>query len=223
VALPRRPAIPVQASQGPPRPADGTIPTNEPKKGTRVTRSSRRQRINAGRHVRSTAWIVGALGLASLVRPAPVAGQGRVGGQGVYQSVLLGGTFGLGVRGQLDLGFAFDGLSLLGSYDRYFPSDCGGDCAFWEGSASLVVAGGPSVYFGAGTAFQRFDRPDDQATTEDWLVNLILGLNLPGSAYVTPFAEARFQAFSETTNQIVFSVGALLGPRRARPRGFGGR
>ena len=161
--------------------------------------------------------------LVALGLPSALAGQGRVGGQGVYQSELLDGTFGAGVRGQLDLGFIFPGLSVLSTYDRYFPSGCGDDCAFWEASGSVVMSGGPSVYFGGGAAFQTFDRPDDQATTEDWLVNFLLGLNLPGTSFLTPFVEARFEAFSETTNQIVFSAGVLFGPRPGPRRGFGGR
>ncbi|MDH3222913.1 MAG: hypothetical protein OEO23_04290, partial [Gemmatimonadota bacterium] len=134
---------------------------------------------------------------------------------------LLGGTFGLGVRGQLDLGFLFTGTSILVGYDRYFPSNCGDGCSFWEASGSVVASGGQAVYFGAGTAFQKFDRPDDLVTTEDWLVNFLVGLNLPGTSFLTPFVEARFEAFSETTNQIVFSLGAMLGPTAAR-RGGGG-
>lgn len=195
----------------------------KPEKGSDVARLAHGGRPKSyGAHLASaTALMV----IFTFTAPISLAAQGRVGGQGVYQSELLGGTFGAGVRGQVDVGFVVQGLSLLASYDRYFPSGCGSDCSFWEAAGSVVLSGGPSVYFGGGAAFQKFDRPDDQVTTEDWLVNFLLGLNLPGTSYLTPFVEARFEAFSETTNQIVFSAGAMFGPRPGprRGRGFGGR
>ena len=170
---------------------------------------------------------VGTLGLvvavAACLLPRDVAGQGRIGGQGVYQSELLGGTFGAGFRGQLDLGFLYPGLGLMGTYDYYFPSNCGSDCSFWEAGGSLVFSGGPGVFFGAGAAFQRFDRPDDLATTEDWITHFLIGLNLPGTDFLTPFLEARFEFASQDTNQVVFSAGALLGPRPSTPRRGGRR
>lgn len=154
------------------------------------------------------------------ILPSQAIAQGRVGGQGVYQSELFGGAFGVGARAQLDLDFLFPGVSALGTYDTYFP-DCDEDCSLWEASGSLLFSSGPGFYFGAGAAFQRYEPPEGLEALEDWIANFVVGFTLPGTSFVTPFVDARFEAFSETTNQIVFSAGALVGPtpRSRRPGG----
>ena len=158
------------------------------------------------------------MGAAALVcDQTDLAAQGRIGGHGSYQSELFGGAFGLGARAQLDLGSVLRGASLLGTFDSFFP-DCP-DCSLTEFGGNLLISGGTSFYFGAGAAFQRFERENESETIEDWIVNFIVGINIPWTDYVTPFVDARFETFGDATNQIVFSAGLMVGAEtRVGPR-----
>ena len=49
--------------------------------------------------------------------------------------------------------------------------------------------------------------------TEDWIFNLLFGVMLPVNQFLTPFGEVRYEVGSDRTNQLVFSIGALLGTR----------
>ena len=147
---------------------------------------------------------------------SPVAAQVRGGGQAVYQSEFQDGTFGLGGRAEVDLGFIFDGLAIAGTYDRFLP-DCD-ECSFWEAGGQVIIGNG-TFHFGVGSSFQRFERGGDLAelgTTEDWAFNLMTGLRFVNVPVVTPFVEFRQEVLGEPVNEQTFSVGVLFGPPSGR-------
>ena len=155
-------------------------------------------------------WAVALVALSGI--GSPTAAQVRIGGQGVYQSEVFDGTFGVGGRALIDVGFLLPGLSIMGTYDWYFP-DCE-TCSFWEAGGAAILAGGSALYFGGGASYQKFERDGELAEfgdTEDWIFNILLGLQFPNVPAITPFGEVRFEVGSDRTNQLVFSVGALLG------------
>ena len=148
---------------------------------------------------------------ASVARPA--AAQVRAGGHAAYQNKVSDGTFGVGGRAEVDLGFIFDGLALAGSYDRFFPG-CD-DCTLWDAGGWVIASQGP-LYLGLGTSLQRYEGADVVADTEEWGFHALVGLKFLDIPVIVPFVEYRQQVGAETLNRTTFSLGILLGPSRAR-------
>ncbi len=174
--------------------------------------------LNAGRYLslRRLAPLLAVLMGASVIQslPSPASAQFRVGGHGVYQRGLVGGTFGVGGRGEIDLGFVFEGLLVAGTYDRFFPN-CE-TCSLGEVGTELGVTRGPT-YVGIGASFRRF-QAEEGGPTKDWDGNFVFGIRFPSVPVVTPFVQYRLELHSETINDQTFSAGFLVGPPRLRRR-----
>lgn len=149
-------------------------------------------------------------GLAACTTPA--AAQVRGGAHGAYQTQFLDGSYGVGGRVELDLGFLPGGLTLAGTYDHFFP-DCS-ECSGWDaGLQILSVPPGP-LYLGVGTNHRRFGDGGSQ-DPGDWVFNVIAGIRIPVLPVLSPYFEYRQQVGSDVNEQ-TFSLGLVLSPARAR-------
>lgn len=151
---------------------------------------------------------------------APVGAQVRAGGHALYKSQAFDGTFGVGARAEVDLGFVRRGLVIAGIYDRLFP-DCD-DCSSSEFGGQILLAPQGPIYFGLGVGYRQYERSGAQAAPDDtrnWNYSFAAGLRLTGLPVIVPFLEYR-QEFAGTLNEQTFALGVLLSPTgsRAAPR-----
>ncbi len=152
---------------------------------------------------------------------APVHAQVRAGGHAVYKSQAFDGTFGVGARAEIDLGFVRPGLMISGVYDRLFPG-CD-DCSSTEYGGQLLLGAGGPLYLGVGAAYRLYE-DDAQGTaggdSQDWAFSYAAGVRLRGLPVIVPYVEFRQEFGSETLNEQSFSAGILLSPTglRAAPR-----
>lgn len=173
-----------------------------------------------------SAAALGVVALAAVPASGSAAAQFRIGGHGVYEMKFQDGTFGVGGRAEVALDFLFRGLALAGTYDRLFPS-CEA-CSSWQAGGQLVLGGGP-LYVGLAGSFHRFDPGPDYeppeglpptGVTEEWGVNVVVGVRVPQVPVVTPVVEFRQQVGSSTGNRQTIVAGILFSPpgRRNAPR-----
>jgi len=148
---------------------------------------------------------------------APLAAQGI--SFGAAASYGEDTDFGVGPRVSLAIPAGDLGLSLVGSFDYFFPSDAdadalGVDINYWELSGNLVLdipvgEGSVGPYLGAGINYAEASGSASgagltiSASESEVGVNLLGGLRF-GSAGASPFVEGRYSTASE---QIVVSVG----------------
>jgi opacity protein-like surface antigen len=113
-------------------------------------------------------------------------------------SILEGGDFGLGARGE----FGTSSLALVLSFDYYFPGDDLHDLKFYELNANLAFTfpiEGFRPYIGGGVGIARvsFDVSDlfsDSNTSTG--VNILGGIKF-GPGVVTPFIEGRYVIYGD--------------------------
>ena len=174
--------------------------------------------IDLTRSVRHAA-AVAALITACLIAAAPVAAQVRAGGQVLYRSGLLDGTTGYGGRVEIDLGFLFEQLTLIGSYDRLFP-DCN-ECESWQTGGQFALVGAVG-HVGVGGYFLRLDDPGavGEQVTDEWSFELSVGARYRVKGFLTPFFEIRSELGSGILNKQTLSLGVVVGPYL---RGVAGR
>lgn len=177
---------------------------------------------------RSTGWAI-AVAMAVAVPAAafsvaPADAQVRAGGHVLYKSQAFDGTFGAGVRAEVDLDFLRQGLVVAGLYDRLFP-ECEG-CSSTEVGAQILVASPQNpLYFGLGAGYRTYK--EEGVTSDDpgeWSYSLVAGLRLQNIPVIIPFFEFRQQFGADQLNDQTFALGILLGPtgsRRAPRRPFG--
>ena len=155
--------------------------------------------------------VCGLAGLALVLsNPDPGRAQVDFGVHGTWIDQTFDGSFGLGGRASFDLGWILSGLRLSGTFENLFP-DCPGavdGCSYWETSASLLMFSEPGArgfYFGVGGALQHSEIGDE--TVDDQAFNLVAGLRFSAAPLLDPFAEVRYQLFSDDLNQVVLSAG----------------
>lgn len=148
---------------------------------------------------------------------APLASQGISFGAAVSYGEDT--DIGIGPRVSLAIPAGDLGLSLVGSFDYFFPSDedadaLGVDISYWELSGNLVLdipAGGGAMapYLGAGINYAEASGSASgggltiSASESEVGANLLAGLRF-GSAGASPFLEGRYSTASE---QIVVAAG----------------
>ena len=160
--------------------------------------------------------VCGLAGLALLLsNPVPGRSQVDFGVHGSWVDQTFDGSFGLGGRASVDLGWIANGLRLSGTFDNLFP-DCPPlteSCAYWEVSGSLLFFSQPGArgfYAGLGGAYQSSEI--DNQSVSDEAFNLVAGLRFSAAPVLDPFAEIRFQLFSDDVNQVVISAGLVFSP-----------
>ena len=129
--------------------------------------------------------------------------------------------FGVGPRVSLAIPAGDLGLSLVGSFDYFFPSDAeadaaGADISYWELNGNVVldipVGGTFAPYVGAGLNYAEASGSVSaggisiSASDSEVGANLLAGLRF-GSAGPSPFLEGRY---STAVEQIVVAVGLLF-------------
>ena len=176
--------------------------------GGDAARGARRRLFASVGHSRS---VLAALALLAVA--APVSGQVRIGGHGVYRNDdLLMSGFGAGARAEFDLDFIMPQLVLGGVYNRFFP-DCP-DCRSWEAGGQVALGEGLG-YIGLSAILSRMEgyrtTPND-----DWKFSVVVGFRLPGLPLALPFLEVRQSVGSGPFNDQAISLGILIGPARAR-------
>ncbi len=146
---------------------------------------------------------------------APLASQGiSVGAAASYGEDT---DFGVGPRVSLAIPAGDLGLSLVGSFDYFFPSDAAGaDISYWELNGNVIldipVGGTFAPYVGAGINYAKASGSASaggvniSASDSEVGANLLAGLRF-GSAGPSPFLEGRYSTASE---QIVVAVGLLF-------------
>ena len=166
--------------------------------------------IDATRFVRRAAAVV-ALSAACLITVAPTAAQVRAGGHVAYRTELIEGTTGYGGRVEIDLGFLFEQLTLIGIYDRLSPN-CN-QCEFWQTSGQLGLVGAVG-WIGLGVGFSRLDDPGSvrEEVTEEWTFELSGGARYRFKGFLTPFFEIRNELGDGILNNQTLSLGVLVGP-----------
>lgn len=169
----------------------------------------RGERRMPGRHLQRA---IGIATVASAVGMAPVSAQVRGGLHGTYQTEVLEGSLGVGGRAEFDLDFLPVGLALAGTYDRFFP-DCS-SCSVSDIGVQVLVPSQP-LYLGLGTSYRRFDA-GGSGDSNDWAMNVIVGIRVAVLPVVWPYLEYRQQVGSDTLNQQTFSLGVVFSPARAR-------
>jgi len=180
-----------------------------------------------GTRAAMAAVVVGALGAATLE-----AQDVKIGAQASFAQDT---DFGIGPRLEVGLGRVIAGLSVVGSFDYFFPDSFqlttpGGtmfsaEVDYWEVNTNLIygftVANAPGVepYFGAGINFSRisgnFTGPggEEEASETDVGINLLGGAKFPLTG-VTPFLEARLELKGDdplgVEDQFVLTGGILI-------------
>ena len=162
----------------------------------------------------ASASVAGALVLAavaSALASAPLAGQFRLGGQGVYRSQVGGGEFGYGGRVEVDLGLLISNLGVAGVYNT-FP--CGEGCSTLTEAGGQVTLGTGSTYLGLNLLRSVLEtgKPEEYDLKLSAVVGFRVGGLLPIAA---PFLEVRQSIGSGLSDQAV-AVGVLVGPSSAR-------
>jgi len=163
---------------------------------------------------------------ACLITAAPAMAQVRAGGHVVYRTELARGNTGYGGRVEIDLGFLFEQLTLIGIYDRLSP-DCN-NCEFWQTSGQLGLVGAVG-WVGLGVGFSRLDDPGAvEGVSEEWTFELSGGARYQYRGFLTPFFEIRNELGDGILNNQTLSLGVLLGPYlgssgRRRPSARGTR
>lgn len=129
---------------------------------------------------------------------------------------------GIGPRVSLAVPAGDLGLSLVGSFDYFFPSDeeadaLGVDLTYWELNGNLVLdiptGGGVAPYVGAGINYANASGSasgggiEISASDSEVGANLLGGLRL-GSAGPSPFLEGRYVTTAD--GQLVVSVGVIF-------------
>lgn len=166
-------------------------------------------RIDTTRSVRRAA-AVATLIAACLITAAPTAAQVRAGAQVVYRTELGRGTTGYGGRAEIDLGFLFEQLTLIGNYDRLFPN-CN-DCEFWQTGAQAAFVGAVG-HVGVGGYFSRLDDPAvSEQFQDDWTFELTVGARYRARGFLTPYFEVRQELGSGILNKQTLSLGVVVGP-----------
>ncbi|WP_420448373.1 outer membrane beta-barrel protein [Candidatus Palauibacter sp.] len=150
---------------------------------------------------------------------APLASQGI--SFGAAASYGEDSDFGVGPRVSLAIPAGDLGLSLVGSFDYFFPSDAeadaiGAEINYWELNGNVVldisVGGTVAPYAGAGINYVEASGSVSAggisiSTSESEVgANLLAGLRF-GSAGPSPFLEGRYSTASE---QIVVAVGLMF-------------
>jgi len=141
--------------------------------------------------------------------------------------VSSGTTFGLG--GRLGV-YAFDTgdfhWKLDGAFDYFFAScseAVAENCWAWHGHVNLLTTrnfGAPIYgYGGFGAVYQRIRLTgvSTDATTDATGVNVILGAKFPATSSLRPFFEVRGVLLHGAEDQLVFSLGFLLGGGPTEP------
>lgn len=147
--------------------------------------------------------------------PGTADAQVRAGAYGVYQTGVFEGSYGVGGRAELAMGFIARGLTLAGTYDHFFPG-CA-DCSAHNAGLQILLAPPNALYLGLGADYGRFSGGDvDDATDSDWAVNLVAGVRVPIMPVIVPFLEFRQQLWSSTINEQTLSLGVIFTPARAR-------
>lgn len=119
-----------------------------------------------------------------LITAVPAVAQVRAGGHVAYRSELARGTTGYGGRVEIDLGFLFEQLTLIGIYDRLSP-DCN-DCEFWQTGGQVAVVGAVG-WVGMGVGFSRLDDPEAvEGVSEEWTFELSGGARYQYKGFLTP-------------------------------------
>lgn len=166
-------------------------------------------RVDAIRFVRRGVGVA-ALTAACLITSAPTAAQVRAGGHVVYRTELVEGITGYGGRVEIDLGFLFEQLTLIGTYERLSPN-CD-QCELWQTAGQLAMVG--SVGFvGLGAGFSRLDDPARSDEVKDeWTFELTAGARYAFKGFLTPFFEIRQELGEGILNNQTLSLGILVGP-----------
>ena len=139
----------------------------------------------------------------------------RAGANGAYRSGAYDWNFGLGARAEASLDVFARGLTLVGTYDHFFP-DCT-DCSSYDAGLQLLLAPPTGLYMGLGANLGRFDGGESNAGADsDWTMNLIAGIRLPLLPVVLPFFEFRQQLLSSGINQQTVVLGVIFSPAAAR-------
>lgn len=148
---------------------------------------------------------------ACLITGAPTAAQVRAGGHVVYRTELIQGTTGYGGRVEIDLGFLFEQLTLIGIYDRLSPN-CN-QCEFWQTSGQLGLVGAVG-WIGLGVGFSRLDDPEAvlEQVTDEWTFEVSGGARYRFKGFLTPFFEIRNELGDGVLNNQTLSLGVLVGP-----------
>ncbi|MDE2761264.1 MAG: hypothetical protein OXQ94_03715 [Gemmatimonadota bacterium] len=162
--------------------------------------------------------------LVLAVVAAPLPGQVRIGGHGLYRNEIVRSQFGAGARAEVDLGFVMPHLALGAVYNHFFQ-DCE-ECRSWEAGGQATLGAGAG-YIGLNVVRSRFEEVAGDRTTrsDDWKFSVVVGFRLLGLPVVVPFLEARQSLGSDALNDQSVSLGIMIGPARARsaPRAPGRR
>lgn len=155
----------------------------------------------------------GLIALLILIAPVALSAQVNWGAHVAHADDVFDGTYGVGVRGGIDLpALPFD---LMGSAEYFFPDCPSGQsgCGFWGASLDAnfrMVFPVVRPYISTGLVYRNFspggNGPDDTGT------GIALGLGADVSlAGVRIFGETRYEFVTAPEREFVWRIGMLFG------------